>query len=109
MGKEIPHPGQIPEGGEHPQLRRQTGRHGRRAERGISLLRPGCLSRVKGHSGQGMAEQEKITREKMAGMGEICSCYFFLPKTEDMCYNILNCADAQAGHQFPTEIGDKLY
>lgn len=65
----------------------QTWRHGRRAERGIPLLRPGCLSRVKGHSGQGMAEQEKITRKKMAGMGEICSCYFFLPKTEDMCYN----------------------
>ena len=45
----------------------------------------------------------------MAETGEICSCYFFLPKTEDMCYNIMNCAEAQAGHQFPTEIGDKLY
>lgn len=45
----------------------QTWRHGRRAERGIPLLRPGCLSRVKGHSGQGMAEQEKITRQEKNG------------------------------------------
>lgn len=45
----------------------QTWRHGRRAERGIPLLRPGCLSRVKRHSGQGMAEQEKITRQEKNG------------------------------------------
>ena len=58
----------------------QTWRHGRRAERGIPLLRPGCLSRVKGHSGQGMAEQEKITRKKWQGQEKSVPAIFFYRK-----------------------------
>ena len=54
-----------------------------------------------------MASQPENTNlmEQLSYGQDICYCKCGLPVGSDSV--IMNCADAQAGHQFPTEIGDK--